>query len=243
MFQEIAKIKAIFRYPIKSMAGESLASAKLGWHGIEGDRRFALLRAGNESGFPWLTAGRLPKLLQYRPVNRSANGTEDLPTHVITPGGREMELRSEELRQELSNAFGSPVEMIRLDQGIFDEAKVSVISTATIKAIGKECELDLEVQRFRPNLLIETLSGTPFAEDAWVGKTIRFQARTDAAGINVSMRDLRCAMINLDPETGTSNPKVLKAVVKLNGNDAGVYAAIVGVGVLSVGDRLFLQES
>lgn len=225
------------------MAGESLSSAKLGWHGIEGDRRFALLRVGNESGFPWLTAGRLPQLLQYRPVNRSVNGTEDLPTHVITPNGRDLELRSEELRHELSSAFGSPVEVMRLNQGIFDEAKVSVISRATIEAIGKECELDLEVQRFRPNLLIETLDGIPFAEDAWVGKTIRFQAGADAAGINISMRDLRCAMINFDPATGASNPQVLKSVVKLNGTDAGVYASVVGVGVLSVGDHLFLQES
>ncbi len=246
MFREIAKIKAIFRYPVKSMAGESLESARLGWHGLEGDRRFALHRVGNESGFPWLTAGRLPQLLQYQPVNRNANGADDLPTHVIAPDGRELELRGEELQRELSAAFGSPVQMMRLDQGIFDEAKVSVISAATIQAIGQAIEpeagSELDVRRFRPNLLIETLSGEPFAEDAWVGKILRFQDHAEAAGLNVSMRDLRCAMINFDPVTGVSDPKVLKTVTRLNNTDAGLYASVVGVGTLSVGDRIFLQD-
>lgn len=244
--QEVGKIKAIFRYPVKSMAGETLESAKLGWHGLEGDRRFALHRVGNESGFPWLTAGRLPKLLQYKPVNRTeANptGAEALPTHVITPEGRELELRSEELQQELSNAFGSPVRMMLLNQGIFDEASVSVISVATIDAIAEQTGFDLDVRRFRPNLLIETLSGKPFAEDAWVGKILRFKAETDAPGLSVYMCDPRCSMINIDPVTGVSDPNVLKQVVRINDNNAGLYTSVVRDGTLSVGDRIFLQES
>lgn len=247
MLREIARVKAIFRYPVKSMAGESLESVKLGWHGLEGDRRFALHRVGNESGFPWLTAGRLPRLLLYKPVNRDTGGADDLPTHVITPDGRELELRGEELQRELSEVFGSPVQMMRLNHGIFDEAKVSVISTATIQAIGEaigqEAGSELDVRRFRPNLLIETLSGEPFGEDAWVGKIIRFQDREDGAGLIVSMRDLRCAMINLDPVTGASDPNVLKTVARLNGTDAGLYASVAGVGTLSVGDRIFLQDN
>ncbi|MEP7337308.1 MAG: MOSC N-terminal beta barrel domain-containing protein [Acidobacteriota bacterium] len=242
MFQEVGRIKAIFRYPVKSMAGEQLESSKLGWHGLEGDRRFALHRLGNESGFPWLTAGRLPQLLQYKPVNKG-DSDGDLPTHVITPDGRELELRGEALQQELSAAFGSPVQMMRLDQGIFDEAKVSVISTATIQAIGQEAGSDLDVRRFRPNLLIETLDGKPFAEDAWVGKVIRFKDDASAAGLSVLMRDIRCAMINIDPMTGISDPKVLKAAVRLNDNDAGLYASVVKPGSLSVGDRLYVQKS
>lgn len=242
LFQAVATIKAIFRYPVKSMAGESLPSARLGWHGIEGDRRFALHRIGNESGFPWLTAGRLPKLLQYTPVNHSPDDLEALPTHIVTPDGRTLELRGEALQQELSNTFGSPVRMMRLDQGIFDEAKISIISTATIEAIAREVGAELDVRRFRPNLLIETPEGKPFAEDAWVGKILRFQNRGDAAGVSVSMRDLRCAMINLDPRSDFSNPSVLKSVARLNDTNAGIYASVIGVGTLSVGDRIFLQE-
>ena len=131
--------------------------------------------------------------------------------------------------------------MMRLDQGIFDEAKVSVISTATIESISREAGFDLDVRRFRPNLLIETTDGKPFAEDAWVGKIIRFQPDANAAGINVSMRDPRCAMINIDPLTGVSDARVLKAAVRLNDCDAGLYASVVKDGMLSVGDKIYLQ--
>ena len=65
---EIGQVEALFRYPVKSMAGERLEFAELGWHGLEGDRRLAFRRVGNHSGMPWLTATRLPELLLYAPA-------------------------------------------------------------------------------------------------------------------------------------------------------------------------------
>ena len=55
MLIEIRQVEAIFRYPVKSMRGEPLEVANLGWHGLEGDRRLAFRRINNRSGFPWLT--------------------------------------------------------------------------------------------------------------------------------------------------------------------------------------------
>ena len=57
MLIEIGHVEAIFRYPVKSMAGEPLAAAKLGWHGLDGDRRLAFRRIDDRSGLPWLTDG------------------------------------------------------------------------------------------------------------------------------------------------------------------------------------------
>jgi len=53
---EIGQVEAIFRYPVKSMRGEQLEVANLGWHGLEGDRRLAFRRMADRSGMPWLTA-------------------------------------------------------------------------------------------------------------------------------------------------------------------------------------------
>ena len=64
---EIGHVEAIFRYPVKSMAGERLEVANLGWHGLEGDRRLAFRRIDDRGGFPWLTAGKLPDLLLFVP--------------------------------------------------------------------------------------------------------------------------------------------------------------------------------
>ena len=85
---ELGRISAIFRYPVKSMAGELLDAATLGWHGIEGDRRLALRRLNDTSEFPWLSASKLPQLLLYKPFRLDGN-TAELPTHVRTPDGKE----------------------------------------------------------------------------------------------------------------------------------------------------------
>lgn len=52
MLTEIGHIEAIFRYPVKSMGGERLEVAQLGWHGLDGDRRLAFRRMDDRSGFP-----------------------------------------------------------------------------------------------------------------------------------------------------------------------------------------------
>src|ERR1043165_7689315 len=98
----IGRVCELAKYPVKSMAGTSLDSADLGLHGIEGDRRFAFRRVGDGGGFPFLTAGRFPELLTYQPVG------EPLPTHVRTPSGAELEIRGDELRDEIARRPDPP---------------------------------------------------------------------------------------------------------------------------------------
>jgi uncharacterized protein YcbX len=89
---KVGEIEALFRYPVKSMRGEPLEAADLGWHGIEGDRRLALRRAGDRGGFPWLTATKLPDLILFAPFTRSGAIDGNLPTHVRTPEGEELDI-------------------------------------------------------------------------------------------------------------------------------------------------------
>lgn len=70
MLMEIVQVEAIFRYPVKSIGGERLEAAEMGWHGLEGDRLLALRRTDNYSGFPWLSASQLPELLLFAPQRR-----------------------------------------------------------------------------------------------------------------------------------------------------------------------------
>src|ERR1051325_7639479 len=129
---QIGRVREIVRYPVKSMAGMSTESALLGWHGLDGDRRFAFRRTGDDSGFPWLSASQLPQLLLYHPTGVDESCRELLATHVRTPTGARLELRSQELRAEICVHLGSDVELMRLKHGIFDEAPISVITQATI---------------------------------------------------------------------------------------------------------------
>lgn len=234
------RISALFRYPVKSMAGELLDVANLGWHGIEGDRRFAFRRLTDKSEFPWLMASRLPELLLYKPFRRDGDPREFLPTHVRTPDGNEYELQSNELRDEVSRRFGSDVELMNLRHGIFDEACISVISLCTVRCVERESNRDVDVRRFRPNIVIESDSAEPFGEDRWVGHTLLFGETNDAAAISVNLKDERCVMVNFDPDTAERDSNVMKTVVRLNENYAGVYGTVVRAGELRVGQVVTL---
>src|SRR5688572_2525365 len=167
MMNELGHVCELVRYPVKSMAGIVTESAFLGWHGLDGDRRFAFRRLGDDSGFPWLSASRVPELLLYHPVGLDESTGEPLPTHVRTPAGTHVELRSVELQSEVAERFGSGVELMKLKHGIFDDAPVSVISLATIAGIGRAAGVDLDRRRFRANIVIETGDPAPFLEDGW----------------------------------------------------------------------------
>jgi uncharacterized protein YcbX len=239
----IGRVREIFRYPVKSMAGAPISSAVLGFHGIAGDRRFAFRRRGDAGGFPWLTASRFPELLTYLPVGGSEGAGESLPTRVRTPSGSELELRGAELREEIARRSGHDVEMMMLKHGIFDDAPVSLITMATLGAIGREAGIAVDRRRMRANVVLETDSAEPFLEDGWLGATLLFGEGADAPAVSVTKRDERCAMINVDPDTGESDARVLKAVVRLNGNYAGVYATVVRGGALHVGQAVHLVRS
>ncbi|HEX3582355.1 MAG TPA: MOSC domain-containing protein [Thermoanaerobaculia bacterium] len=231
---DIGRVCELVRYPVKSMAGVPAESAFLGWHGLEGDRRFAFRRVGDESAFPFLTAGRFPSLIRYRPSGL------DESSPVLTPEGSELGLRSSELQAEISEQFGSGVELMKFKHGIFDEGEISVISLATIAGIGREAGADLDHRRFRANVLLETENTEAFHEDAWVGGTLTFGDGDSAPAVTVTLRDERCMMINLDPDTAVQDARVMKAVVRMSGNYAGVYGTVVRTGTIRVGDRVRL---
>ena len=237
----IGRVLEIVRYPVKSMAGIATESAFLGWHGLDGDRRFAFRRIGDDGGFPWLSASRLPELLLYHPTGLDESSGE--PTQVRTPAGACVELRSAELNAEIAERFGSGVEMMKLRHGTFDEGAVSVINLATIAGIGREAGLDLDRRRFRANILVESERGEPFLEDGWVGGTLVFGDGDPRPAVSVTMCDERCAMVNIDPETAERDARVMKAVVRLNKNYAGVYATVVRTGTIRVGDRVNLVSN
>ena len=233
-------VREITRYPIKSMAGITTELAMLGWHGLDGDRRFAFRRMGEDNGFPWLTASKLPEMVLYQPVGLDESSGEPLSTHVRTPSGSLFELGSAELNTEIGERFGSDVELMNLKHGVFDEAAISVISLSTIAAIGREAGRDLDRRRFRANIVIETESSEPFLEDEWIGGALVFGDNDRQPAVHITMPDVRCVLVNLDPETAEKDARVMKSVVRLNQNNAGVYATVVRTGTIRRGDRVTL---
>ena len=133
--------------------------------------------------------------------------------------------------------------MMQLRHGIFDEASISVIASDTVREVGRLAGRSLDVRRFRPNVLVRLLRPVPFQEDEWVGGVLSFGEGDDAPAIAVTMRDVRCSMVCLDPDTASSAPEVMKAIVREHQNTAGIYGTVTRIGRLAVGQTIFLRRA
>lgn len=231
MNSDIASVSQIFRYPVKSMQGEALDAAKLGWHGIRGDRRYAFLRVDDRSGLPWLSARECPELLRYSA--RMANADDEAAVIVTAPGNRELDVRDPALLAELSDVASARLQLVHLWRGTFDSMPLAIISAETVREIEAHSGCPLEVARFRPNLVVGNGLLKAYGEDAWVGRTICVRDGEQLARVRVCRRDPRCSIIGIDPATGKANEAIHRLVVKTRKNQLGVYGATDWPGTIS----------
>ena len=154
-----------------------------------------------------------------------------------------MPVFGQDLAEEVSRRHGAPVEMMQLKHGIFDEACISVISLGTVCEVSRLAGQRLDPRQFRANLVIRCIQPIPFQENEWEGYVLTFGEQNAAPGVNLTIRDVRCGMLNLDPDSAKSSPEVLKAVVRANDNTAGIYATVTRIGRLAVGQAVFLQRA
>ena len=230
----VGRVAALWRYPVKSMAGEALDAVDVSWHGLTGDRRWGFVREGLErSGFPWLTIRERSDLWRFRPSFVDPTSPDRSATIVTTPDGERLDVTDPALAAQL----GHGARVIRQNRGVFDASPLSLITTQTVEQLAAHAGRELEALRFRPNLVIEAAADLPFAEDGWVGATLR----VGGVRLRVDRRDGRCVVVNVDPRTAERDPRVLKAIAAERGGCAGVYAATVEPGRVAVGDPVILQ--
>lgn len=227
----LGEIKYITRYPVKSMRGEALDTVDVDFVGLPFDRAFAFVQDGLLSPFPWFTARDCPQMLQCQPVLSDGRWPE---VRVTTPAG-EFDLASPELKAKLHEWSGKAASLRSDYRGCQDVAYVSIISTATIRALAEAGGVENDHRRFRMNFVVD-IGDEPFAENAWVGKQITIGGAT----IAIHEPDRRCNMITLHPETGASTPAVLKKAGELNNACAGLYCSVLVEGRVAVGDQVHL---
>ena len=231
---EVGRVAALWRYPVKSMAAEPLEEVEVSWHGLAGDRRWAFVRGGVErSGFPWMTIRERAEMGHYRPSFADPSRPNDSRTVVRTPTGDELAVVDPALAAEL----GDGVRVIKQNRGVFDAMPLSLISTQSVAALGALVGAELDVQRFRPNLLIEAAGDAVFPEEAWLGAVLR----VGAMRMRVDQQDERCVVVNVDPATGERNHAVLRTLARERAACVGVYGSTVEPGRVAVGDPVFLD--
>ncbi len=252
----VGRVDSLWRFPVKSMGGEELEEAHLGYSGVYGDRLFAFTRSNGPKGFPYLTARERKEMLLYRPRFRNAakaarpvNLTEaeglapgvtplfasgaELAVDVETPSGGVVAVDD----PALLDALGEGLTLLRSERALTDCRPVSLFSLETARQIGDEVGVAVDLRRFRANIYGDFGSSSGFVEDTFVGQTLRIGSK---AAISVLDRDPRCMMITLDPDTAESNPEVLRTVARAHDGKAGVYCAVLIEGMIRPGDPIEL---
>ena len=215
------RVVQLWRYPVKSMAGEPLEQADVYWHGIRGDRRYALVQPElTHSDFPWLTIRERAELVGYRPRLLTPERPDASRVAVRTPGGEELDM------DELASRFQAHA--IKLNRGAFDSAPVSLISLGTVGA--------LDARRFRMNVVIDTPEA--FAEDELDRQHAAHRRRAHPRRPSrLALRDHHHRSRHrrarpVDPQGAT---------VARNNACAGVYCSVVEPGRLTVGDEVIVE--
>ncbi len=232
----IGRVVGLWRYPVKSMGGETLAEVDVSWHGLTGDRRWAFIRNGmTQSAFPWLTIRERSDMGNYCPSFVEPNHADNSPTVVRSPAGVVFDIADPALGAEL---YPSGVRLIRQNRGIFDTFPLSLITTQTIARLGETVGAQLDVRRFRPNILVEAADDAPFPEDDWVGCVLRI----GGLRMRIDKRDGRCVIITIDPVTTERSPAILRAVVGDRQGSLGVYGSTVEPGRVALRDPVLLES-
>lgn len=230
----VGRVTAVLRYPVKSMAAEPLEEVDVSWHGLSGDRRWAFVRPGVPSnGMPWLTLRQRNDLNAYRPYWMEPERPDASGVIVRTPAGARFDVTAPALAAE----FGEGVRVMKLNRGTFDTMPLSLITTRTVESLGALMGADLNVLRFRPNLVIETVGAPAFPEDEWVGRALT----VGTAGMRIDGRDKRCVVVNVDPVTGQRDPAVLRAITAHRASRLGVYGSTFRPGRVAIGDSVILS--
>jgi uncharacterized protein YcbX len=233
----VATICGLFRYPVKAMGAEALESVALGWYGVAGDRRYGFVQEDDVSDFPWLTIREVPAMTRYG-ARCGSDAERDVPK-IVTPDGHELAVTDAALADELAQARGKPIRLLRSFRGLFDCFPVSVLSRQTVNGLGELATRELQPLRFRPTILVNALGGA-FAEEAWVGRTLALGSGDDAPRVRVDVRDRRCMVINFDHASAERDPTVLRAAARHRDACVAVYGSVERPGELRVGAPVYL---
>lgn len=259
-------LSQIRRYPVKSMGGEVLDRAHITPLGLAGDRARALFDPADRRIGSAKQAAAFPSLLDYRAAYRAEPSESGAPPPVMitTPDGSQVGSDDPDCSERLSGWFGHPVRLAAntdpeaarptptkytLAGTFLDYAAVHLVTDRAMASLARSTPGSaIAVDRFRPNLVIESRSALDYPENEWTGRHLRIG---DQVVLRVTDPCPRCVMTTLPQGELERDPEVLKSLARHNTQFApvmdslqpclGAYAFVVQGGIVKVGDRLALD--
>ncbi|HEY1582837.1 MAG TPA: MOSC N-terminal beta barrel domain-containing protein [Chthoniobacterales bacterium] len=260
----IGTVESLWRYPVKSMRGEELPAVFAGFAGIYCDRLYAIHDAGGRKSFPFLTAREQHRMLSFQPRFREPaksiappnlveaenlppgatpiyGDPADLALDVETPAGERLAIEDPALLELLRDGIDArhQLSLLRSERALTDCRPISIISLQSIAQLAAERGAPVDKLRFRSNIHLDLLDSNGFAEDGFVGRSLRIGERATFAILEL---DPRCAIVVLDPATGEKDPAILKTIAQRHGGNIGIYGAVLVEGLVRQGDPVELLD-
>ena len=229
----VGMIADLWRYPVKSFGGQRTRHVFLGPYGLQGDRCHAVISPGGAL----VTARRSGGLLGFSAGFDDAEASTGVT--VTTPAGRTHSIDDPALNDAVTEVVGRDAMLAQAPAGVFDCAPVHITTDSSLERLGQWVGDELEVRRFRPNIVVALDDGAPFAEAGWVDRTVTFG---DGPAVRVVSPTERCAVPTIDPDTLERNNEILKTIVDRRENLFGIYAEVLRPGWLRVGDPVAIGD-
>jgi uncharacterized protein YcbX len=242
----IGTIKQIWRFAVKSMAGEQLDVCTVGTRGIPGDRGWAIR---DETAGRLATGSRFPLLMQCSARYHEPPVNGFIP-HVDMrfPDGVQIGTDLVDVNARLTKLLGKPVSLVPLNGNeeqtsiqltsasgtYFDVAPIHVLTSASLKEMKRlDPAADWDVRRFRPNFFVETDTGIEgLVEAEWKGRKLRIGDVELLCEIPCE----RCAMANHAQPDLPKDERILRTIAREANTNLGVYASVIRPGEVRTGD-------
>src|SRR5262249_41476053 len=174
-------------------------------------------------------------------VNPLSADPAELMVDVETPDGKTFAIDDpvliDMLRVDID--IKHQLKLMRSERALTDCRPVSIFSLQSARQLAEETGMQMDKRRFRANIYVDLTSAKGFAENEFVGPSLRIGPKVVVA---ILERDPRCVMITLDPETGERAPAILKSVAQAHEGMAGVYGAVMVEGILHKDDPVELLD-
>ncbi|HVC23432.1 MAG TPA: MOSC domain-containing protein [Candidatus Dormibacteraeota bacterium] len=223
------EVAELWRYPVKSMAGERISDAEVGERGIPGDRRLAAFELAPNPRDHELSARDVPGLLRFGASLGSGSA------RVSGPEVSSVAWDDTELRRSLSLVCRRQLEVRPMPQGAFDDSPILLVYMATMTALSEELSAYVDPRRFRANIYLTGSGTSGHAEAELVGRELHCG---DSLVLQVVKVCARCSVTTRDPDTWANWPRLLRHLVQAHDEVVGVYCRVKVPGAIAEGERI-----
>jgi uncharacterized protein YcbX len=234
----VGTVQALYRYPVKSTAGQSLSSAELTERGLRHDRGWAAYC--DDGG---IASGKRTR--RFRPViglmgwRSRVEADDDVPV-LISPEAVEYAVGDPAASTALTAAFGQRL-LLRSESTIqhHDESPLHLLTTSSIAAIEGFVGATIDHRRFRANIIIDTGPEPGYVEDDWADAELAIGGEVV---LHVGPGMPRCVMVDQAQDGVTVDSKILRSLGAHHGTALGLQARSGCTGTIRVGNVVTLRS-